>query len=173
MEKEVKVVFEPSGRSVHVLPGTVMIEAAARAGFIIQTPCGGAGKCGKCLVRVSAGKCPPLESEQVVLGEVRVAEGFRLACQAKIQSPLTVVIPETSLFQAQQQILTTDTGEKLEVRPRVRKCYLELAPPTHSDPESDLERLRRGVGHCSTRVSAVRAIPRTLRETGFRSRHPP
>ena len=168
MEKEVKVVFEPSGRSVHVLPGTVMLEAAARAGFIIQTPCGGAGKCGKCLVLIRAGKCPPLESERSALGESRIAEGFRLACQAKIQGPLTVELPDTSLFQAQQQILTTDTKEKLEVQPRVRKCYVEMSPPTHHDPESDMERLRAQVGHCGHTVSALRALPGALRQADFK-----
>ena len=83
MEKEVKVTFEPSGRSVYALPGTVLVEAAGRAGLIIETPCGGAGKCGKCLVQIRSGKCPPTDTETATLGAERVAQGFRLACQAR------------------------------------------------------------------------------------------
>ena len=40
---EIKVTFQPSGRSVFVLPGTLLLEAAGRAGIVLQTPCGGRG----------------------------------------------------------------------------------------------------------------------------------
>ena len=49
---ELKVTFQPSGRSVYVLPGTTIMEAAGRAGIILQTPCGGKGTCGKCQVKI-------------------------------------------------------------------------------------------------------------------------
>ena len=55
MTKEIKVTFQPAGRSVHVLPGTLILEAAGRTGLTIRTPCGGKGTCGKCLVRVTSG----------------------------------------------------------------------------------------------------------------------
>ena len=74
MEKEVKIVFEPSGRNVHALVGTVLLEVAARAGFIIETPCGGAGKCGKCLIRIREGKCPPTAGETAALGAARIGK---------------------------------------------------------------------------------------------------
>jgi uncharacterized 2Fe-2S/4Fe-4S cluster protein (DUF4445 family) len=168
VEKEVKVVFEPSGRSVYALAGTVLLEVAARAGFIVQTPCGGAGKCGKCLVRIRAGKCPPTDGETAALGAARVAEGFRLACQARVSGPLTVEIPDSSLFQAQQQILTGDTGERMEILPRVRKTCVQLPPPQHDEAGSDLDRLRAAIGPASLTLAAVRALPGALREAGFK-----
>jgi len=168
MEKEVKVLFEPSGRHVHVLPGTVLLEAAAGAGFIIQTPCGGAGKCGKCLVRVRAGQCPPSDSEAATLGAEKTAAGYRLACQARIQGPLTVEIPEASLFQAQQQILTADAGGELEVLPRVRKEYVELDSPGQEDAVSDMERLQRRLGPVKADLAALRALPAQLRAGSFK-----
>lgn len=168
MSKEVKVVFEPSGRSVHVLPGTVILEAAARAGFIIHSPCGGAGKCGKCVVRIRAGKCPPNAAEQETLGERRVAEGDRLACQSRIAGPLTIEIPDTSLFQAQQQILTQDAGGELQIRPRLRKRYVELTPPTQHEAESDLDRLRAAVGPFTANIAGIRQLPGALRAAAFK-----
>ena len=54
-EQQIRVTFQPQGRSVSVLRGTTVLEAAARAGLVIETPCGGGGTCGKCRVRVSAG----------------------------------------------------------------------------------------------------------------------
>ena len=67
--EEVKVTFQPSGRTVYVLPGTVLLEAAGRAGIILQTPCGGRGTCGKCRVRIVAGSCAPAPGDlhQVLL----------------------------------------------------------------------------------------------------------
>jgi uncharacterized 2Fe-2S/4Fe-4S cluster protein (DUF4445 family) len=167
MEKEVKIIFEPSGRSVYALAGTVLLEAAARAGFIIQTPCGGASKCGKCVVRIRAGTCPASESEISTLGAARVAEGFRLACQARLSGPLTVEIPDSSLFQSQQQILTGDTGDEMEVLPRVRKTCVQLTPPLHDEDGSDLDRLHAAIGPCPVSLSAVRDLPGALRQSNF------
>jgi len=169
MEKEVKVVFEPAGRTVHVLPGTVMLEAAARAGFIIHSPCGGAGKCGKCVVRIQVGKCPPTAPETAALGDTRIAEGWRMACQSRITGPVTVEIPESSLFQAQQQILTQNAGGDLHLQPRVRKHYVELPLPAQHDASADLDRLRAAIGPFQANLAAVRELPVALRSSGFKA----
>lgn len=168
ISKEVKVLFEPSGRAVHALPGTILLEAAARAGFIIHTPCGGAGKCGKCVIRIRHGKCPPQPAETAALGEVRVSEGFRLACLAQVTGPITIEIPEASLFQSQQQILTTDVGGHMDVTPRVIKKYCQLQPPGQHDEGSDLERLRAVIGNCPVALSALQALPDALRASDFK-----
>ncbi len=165
--KEVKVIFEPSGRTVHALPGTILLEAAARAGFIIHTPCGGAGKCGKCVVRIRHGKCPPLPEETALLGEIRIAEGFRLACRAQVSGPITIEIPETSLFQSQQQILTTDSGGPLDVTPRVIKRSVQLKPPAPHDGGSDLEQLQAVIGNCPISLSTIQSLPDTLRSSNY------
>ncbi len=167
MSHESRIVFEPSGRSVFALPGTVVLEAAARAGFIVQTPCGGNGTCGKCLVNVRSGKCPPTDAELRALGGERVAEGCRLACQARLNGPATIEIPDGSLFGAQQQILTADSGGPVTVVPRVHKHYIALGPPKMGEPLSDLERLRRRLPEGVTRLAALRALPGALRRSGF------
>jgi uncharacterized 2Fe-2S/4Fe-4S cluster protein (DUF4445 family) len=117
MSKEVKVTFQPSGRSVFVLPGTVVLEAAAQAGFIISSPCGGAGKCGKCLVRVVSRKplAPPSSGEEKVIGPEMCRDGYRLACQWKIPWEVSVEIPDSSLFQSSQKILSDHKSEALRI----------------------------------------------------------
>ena len=95
---EYKIVFEPAGRQVYVLPDTILLEAAAQAGIILQTPCGGTGKCGKCKVRITGGNCKPSATCLAVLGAENIEKGFRLACQAKAGGDLTVEIPTESLF---------------------------------------------------------------------------
>jgi uncharacterized 2Fe-2S/4Fe-4S cluster protein (DUF4445 family) len=46
------VKFEPDGKDISVHKGTTILEAASRAGIIINTPCGGKGICKKCLVQL-------------------------------------------------------------------------------------------------------------------------
>ncbi len=93
-----------------VLPGTSLLEAAARAGFIIDTPCGGSGKCGKCIVRVADGDCPATSEESSLLSADQLADGLRLACSARVHCALTVEIPSSSLLETQQKILEQGAG---------------------------------------------------------------
>lgn len=168
ISQEVKVLFEPSGRAVYALPGTVLLEVAARAGFIIHTPCGGTGTCGKCIIRISHGQCPASPAEITALGENRVLEGFRLACLARVKGPITIDIPESSLFQAQQQILTSDVGGHMDVTPRVIKKYIQLQPPGQHEGGSDLERLRSVIGSCPVSITALQSLPDALRSSNFK-----
>lgn len=149
--KEVKVTFQPSGRSVFVLPGTILLEAAGRAGIILQTPCGGKGTCGKC---------------RVLIGGKPV-----LACQARVTEALTVDVPETSMFEARQQILTADSGTQAEVAPFVRVVPFALAAPGHGDARSDTERLREAIGtDTQMPLDVMREIPSFLRSHQWRGR---
>ena len=123
MSKELRVTFAPSGRSVYVLDGTVLLEAAAEAGYIIQTPCGGAGTCGKCLVRVVSGDCPPSDHEKQIIQPGLLERGYRLACQCRVGGELRVDVPDSSLFQTAQKILSHDAGGRIEFLPRTVKKY--------------------------------------------------
>ena len=168
MAKEYKVIFEPSGRSVYVLPGTILLEAAARCGQIIETPCGGAGKCGKCIVKITSGKCEACSEENKVLGARRIKEGYRLACQCRVNGDLVVEIPESSLFQSNQKILAHDEGGHLEVKPAVSKKCVKVAKPSRDDPRSDSERFREALGeNISLGIHTLQALPYALRESDF------
>ena len=61
--EEIKVTFQPSGRTVYVLRGTVLIEAAGDAGIILRSPCGGKGTCGGCRVELPHGATPPTDTD--------------------------------------------------------------------------------------------------------------
>ena len=41
MSSTVRVHFEPDGKSIFVLKGTAVVEAAGKAGIILEAPCGG------------------------------------------------------------------------------------------------------------------------------------
>jgi len=136
---------------VYVLPGTLLLEAAGRAGIILQTPCGGKGTCGKCRVLVDG---QPL-----------------LACQARVVSAMIVEVPASSMFEARQQILTADSGTLAAVNPFIRVVPFALPVPAHGDVRSDVERLRQLIGPgVSISLEIMREIPGCLRSHGWRGR---
>jgi len=167
MSQELKVTFQPSGRSVYVLPGTLLLEAAGRAGIVLQTPCGGRGTCGKCKVRIPQGDCGPAEGEGRGLSRALAEQGFRLACQAHVNSPLVVDIPAESLFEATEQILTDDSGNATDLHPVVRKVFFELSPPSAEDPRSDAIRLMHAVGDVEIPYNILQKLPGFLRANSW------
>lgn len=166
-ENEIQITFQPSGRRVFVLPGTILLEAAARAGFIVGTPCGGKGTCGKCRVKVIGG-CKPSETEIKLLGRGPVDEGWRLACLAKVCGPSTVEIPSSSLFTGGQKILESGSGAPVEVKARITKRYIEMTAPSHEDAKGDLERIKAVVGDVESGITVLRHLPGVLRKSGFK-----
>jgi len=167
-DQQLQVTFQPSGRSVFVLPGTTMLEAAGRAGLTIQTPCGGAGTCGKCRVRVTQGVCPPTPAEQQRMSAKDLKAGWRLACQSHIRGPAVVATPDESLFASGHQILTdTHQHAGAEILPGVRKVYVELDEPTLADAAADLPRLEGKVGQVDADLEVLRWLGKRLRSCGF------
>ncbi|MCK5849432.1 MAG: DUF4445 domain-containing protein [Kiritimatiellae bacterium] len=166
MTQEVKVTFQPSGRSVFVLPETLLIEAAARAGFVIETPCGGAGTCGKCLVKVVDGNCSVCDKTREILSPDQINQGCRLACRCKINENLIIEIPETSLFQSAQKILSHDFGGETELKPGICKRFIHVDEPSRDDVVSDAERLRQALGSVEIDLAIIRILPGLLRQGG-------
>ena len=85
--------FEPSGRTVRVVTGTSLLEAARRAGLPLASACGGDALCGRCGVSVLSGASSlqvQNELEARVLRRNRAPAGQRLACRALVSSDLTV-----------------------------------------------------------------------------------
>jgi len=165
---QLRVTFEPHGRAVFVLAGTKVLEAAARAGLTIDTPCGGQGTCGKCRVRLSGSVCAPAAAEREHLSDEELAAGWRLACQASICDACVVEVPDGSLFASQHRILEeARTAEASEVRPAVRKLHVELPEPSLDDETPDLLRLEVAIGPVTAGIDLLRQLGGRLREGGF------
>lgn len=162
--RKLKVTFQPTGRTVHVPAGTLLLDAAASAGFTLDAPCGGSGTCGKCKVRVHGTHCPPSESELRLLGAEAIAQGYRLACDTPVTVPLVVDIPERSLLDNRAQILTGDSQETLSLNPRIQKQFLSLTPAQRESAASDMELLVQAVKPLRPRLSALQALPGCLRK---------
>jgi len=84
----VRVTFP--GGSVSVKRGTILSRALNLDGLRLETPCGGKGRCRKCLVRVVAGEAPVSPRDKELLWPEEIAMGYRLACSLAVESDITV-----------------------------------------------------------------------------------
>jgi len=165
----IKVTFEPEGKAAFVLPGSLVLEAAARAGIIIDTPCGGRGTCGKCRVVVRDGCSAPTATERRLLRPKELAAGLRLACQAKLERETAVTVPDASRF-FEQRILTTGVGRATHLRPAVVKRSAVVPEATLEDQRADADRALGALGAEGLRLdlAAARQLPAALRAEGGR-----
>ncbi len=160
-----RVTFEPEGRSVFVLSGTKLVEAAGRAGLILNQPCGGEGTCGKCRVEVLADAPPPTAADRRHLSEEELESGWRLACQLSVEGDIVVSVPQQTRF-FEQLVLTEGEGCKYPFEPNVRKTHMEVPPPSVEDQRSDLDRVKDAIGDRMLKadLSLIRALPGILRD---------
>jgi uncharacterized 2Fe-2S/4Fe-4S cluster protein (DUF4445 family) len=171
-ESELPVKFEPQGKTVFVLHGTTIVEAAARAGISMNMPCGGQGTCGKCRVRIVSGACEPTDADRALLTQADLDDGARLACQTRICEPLTVEVPETSVLTSTFQILGGASGAArarlMDVSDvAVRKRFVELPRPSREDEMPDIDRLEREVGPFHIELELLRQMPQRMRQWNF------
>jgi uncharacterized 2Fe-2S/4Fe-4S cluster protein (DUF4445 family) len=147
-----QVIFQPSSRSVEVSPGTELLEAAREAGVEIEAPCGGKGRCGRCLVRVGS---DAVDSDSLsVMPAAAVAQGLLLACRTRVADQAVVVeIPEQEGRHGGQISEEDETwmvrGELLpqewQFDPLAVKWPIEVPPAQPDDGLSDVDRFIRAI----------------------------
>ena len=139
--RHARITFDPSGRAVETRPGTPLLEAAALAGFAVNTPCGGAGSCGKCRALLDPAPDPlPVELKTLSLEELEA--GWRLLCRHNASADLRIHLPASSLFGGGHQIVTGhDAAREGTADPVVRQAAVRMPPPSLEDGLPDLPRL--------------------------------
>ncbi|HEC83268.1 MAG TPA: (2Fe-2S)-binding protein, partial [Firmicutes bacterium] len=120
--QSVRVVFMPDSREVWVISGSTIRDALLAASIPIAMPCGGHGRCGRCLVRVRGGVAEPTEAEVRLLGPN--AGDMGLACMAKLVGNAEVIIPETSRVGVQKVKISGKACRTYGFDPGITKVYL-------------------------------------------------
>lgn len=121
--------FEPHGKQIFVPAGTVLAEAAAKAGLALEQACGGRGQCGRCRVIIREPLVEPSVHERKFFVAEELEEGWRLACQTLVLSDMVVEIPLRSLAGGQAQILADFRLAYLKAGdPPLRKVPIEFSP---------------------------------------------
>jgi uncharacterized 2Fe-2S/4Fe-4S cluster protein (DUF4445 family) len=147
-----QVIFQPSGQRVEVEPGAELLEAARLAGVEIEAPCGGKGRCGRCLVRVTSGA---VDSDSLsVMPAAAVAAGLLLACRTRVgEDDLVVEVPEQEGRHGGKISEEDETwmvrGELLpkewQFDPLAVKWPIEVPPAQPDDGLSDVDRFIRAI----------------------------
>ncbi len=79
---------------IEVPAGQTLLAAIQAAGVQISMPCGGAGRCGKCVVQAEGALSAANANEAVFLeGQ---PTGTRLACYAKVEGDCSAILPEAA-----------------------------------------------------------------------------
>jgi uncharacterized 2Fe-2S/4Fe-4S cluster protein (DUF4445 family) len=168
----VSIRFEPEGRVVKAEPGENLRLLANASGVFIRSDCNGDGTCGKCRVIIAENGESLGEftySEQDLLTDREVQQGYRLACQVQVKENLVVRIPEETGLRI-RQVQSTGLEREMRLNPSVKKVHVVIHQPTLSDVLSDWERLAQAVKN-SVQPADLRidpdllpVLPRLLRE---------
>ena len=86
--ESVRIQLEPLCQEVQVPRGALLSSSLSQHG--LEFPCGGTGLCGGCCVRVLAGSLPVTGPDLSFFSQEELADGWRLACQARAEMPLVL-----------------------------------------------------------------------------------
>ena len=194
------VVFQPSGARGKIAAGTHLRAAARRLGVEIESVCAENATCGKCRVLIEEGSRGGVESSLDHVTPMRSAEDeflskrrrtwermeldprrLRLSCQAEVCGDVAVFVPESSRGN-RQIVRKSATSRFIELRPAVRRYFVDLEPATLEEPLGDVERLAAALVPVMERVRTepgyvapspdqlvfdlpvIRALPNAIRE---------
>jgi uncharacterized 2Fe-2S/4Fe-4S cluster protein (DUF4445 family) len=164
-DKEHTVIFQPSGARGKVKAGTPLRAAARQLGVEIDSVCAENATCGKCRVFIETGQfdrmalhseldhvTPIGPAEEQYLAKRREiwrksgveVDKLRLSCQARVCGDVLAFVPESSRGN-RQVVRKSATSRVIDIRPAVRRYYVELEPATLEDPLGDWERLAQAL----------------------------
>jgi uncharacterized 2Fe-2S/4Fe-4S cluster protein (DUF4445 family) len=172
------ITLKPSGNRIEAEAGTLLSDAIDQAELEFNLPCGGQGRCGRCKVVVEEGQVKRRSVSR--LSQTELEQGYALACQAVIQSDLTVFIPPQEVIlralpseKEARKVITLPVECDWRENP-IRSFYLEIEPPSLADNTTDFERLKRelarqhGIRGLVADLSMIKRLARILRDADWR-----
>ena len=160
-----RLTFEPMGLSKQVTPGTTIKEAADSMNIPIRFDCGGKGLCGNCriIAEPKHSLSPLTEAELDILSPREVKRSYRLACQARIEGNLTVIIPDKA---ADIEEARGKTGIKglYRLNPPVERIILSEDKPSKpkqwisTDIVNRITRQARSFANCEVYIDDIEAL---------------
>lgn len=166
--------FSPASVNVQVNTGTLIAEAARLAGIDISQPCGGQGRCGRCVIQIKDGKARRRSSLRLTSADID--SGYALSCQTIVEGDLIIEVPQQEKIERR---LTTDrTISKVEVpqgyehikHQSIQRVQLKLDPPSMDDQIDDLSRIENAlkqlhqIGKLQINIRMLRKLGIVLRE---------
>ncbi len=166
------VALLPDNAQAEVPVGTLLSDAIRQAGLEAYVPCGGQGRCGRCLVRIEKGTVQRRPNSRLTAKQI--AQGWALSCQTEVTGNVSAFLPPDKTRVEEEVAGTAALKAPREAPPPrdpvVSHHLIELNPPTLQDNAADLERLRRtlagapGIRNLDAGVAVARDLHRTLKE---------
>lgn len=150
--------------------GRLLSDVLVEAGIPLSLYCRGRGLCGKCAVEVVSPPPPEAkEAESKLLARRGLGPRFRLACLHKVDRPVTISIPESSLL-GEMPVLSWGVETPAKFGPAVRKYFLELTRADISAPEASWDILARALklSRPAAALDVRRGLPALVERTGGR-----
>jgi uncharacterized 2Fe-2S/4Fe-4S cluster protein (DUF4445 family) len=145
-----------------VQTGTLLTEAARLADVEISQPCGGQGRCGRCLVQLVGESNGSVRRRSTLrLSSQDVESGFALACQSVVEGDVTVIVPEQEKVARR---LTTDLRPATVAIPAgydyrswqtIQRFDVTVSPPSMDDQRDDWSRLQTALRKAIAENSAA------------------
>jgi uncharacterized 2Fe-2S/4Fe-4S cluster protein (DUF4445 family) len=92
MSDRIQIELRPLGQTIEVERGTPLRDLLFSYG--VEFPCGGQGRCRGCRVKLIGGTAPITPEQEAVLSPAELAEGWRLACQCRAESPIALQVAQ-------------------------------------------------------------------------------
>ncbi|MDR2350892.1 MAG: 2Fe-2S iron-sulfur cluster binding domain-containing protein, partial [Deltaproteobacteria bacterium] len=118
-------------RTITAEDGQTLLEALSSQGMRLDAPCGGRGKCGKCVVKAEGDLSPPDALESKFAEGV---PGARLACKAVGRGDITMTLEDQVVFSSPKAM---GWSAPYEIKPSLRETDLEIMD--RQDPTGSLD----------------------------------
>ncbi|AHK63516.1 NADH:ubiquinone reductase (Na(+)-transporting) subunit F [Chlamydia avium] len=130
--------------------GSVLLSSLLDSGIAIPSPCGGKATCKQCKVKIVKNADSPLETDLATFSKKQIEQGWRLACQTKVQHDLSLEIEERYLHASswegtvisnnnvatfiKELIVSIDPNHPIPFKPG---GYLQISVPPYQTQTSD------------------------------------
>jgi len=124
----VKIIFNPMDKVIEVERGTILLDAIRETGIRIRSICGGEGECGTCKVILNKGEVSDVSTKyEKWLSPQEISDGYRLACQTRVQSDCEFTIPVESRIAGPKILISTEMTIG-QIDPASKKYRVTLLP---------------------------------------------
>lgn len=144
-----RVNFVGIEKPVEVPSGALLSEAAKLAKIDLMQPCGGQGRCGRCIVQVQSGRVR--RRSELHLSSEELEQGYVLACQTVVEGDVTILVPPQEKIERKLTSdriageVTVPPGYDPDIDQSVRRISIQLPEPNLEDQTDDYNRLLMGI----------------------------
>lgn len=187
MTKEVTITFKTGSGDLEVSAPlhSNLLEAAQAAGVAIDAPCGGAGTCGKCRVKLLEGDVVTEDSPSLSLEDKEI--GWRLSCKSEVVEDIVVELPDVANAWQKGLKVNDEVNNNDPVWSRLADVLTEkgfmpdnglvridlvMDPPAPDGDFSDIDRVARALKKefgesVKIPLSILQELPILLRENNY------